>query len=102
MFQKFFLIGKDCYFDGDVDLFVYCDVIFYGVDVGRNDGVLLVWGCKFFYVFVIYCVIFCLNYEFLFYFFFEVLIGGNIQKELKNVCIVQEIQIYCDFLQMWG
>lgn len=33
---------------------------------------------SFFYVFVIYCVIICLNYEFLFYFFFEVLIGGNI------------------------
>lgn len=33
---------------------------------------------SFFYVFVIYCVIFCLNYEFLYYFFFEVLIGGNI------------------------
>lgn len=33
---------------------------------------------SFFYGFVIYCVIICLNYEFLFYFFFEVLIGGNI------------------------
>lgn len=33
---------------------------------------------SFFDVFVIYCVIICLNYEFLFYFFFEVLIGGNI------------------------
>lgn len=90
-FQKSSSIGEDRHSDGDADLPVHCDVILHGADAGRNDGASLVWGCKFFYAFVTYCVTTCSNYELLFHLFSEALTGGNIQKEPKNACIVREI-----------
>lgn len=83
-FQKSSSIGKDRHSDGDADLPVHCDVILHGADAGRNDGASLVWGCKFFYAFVTYCVTTCSNYELLFHLFSEALTGGNIQKEPKK------------------